>query len=64
VRPLRPPTLDQILPTEAEEVASIGALRCGSQPGEKLGHEVIDNPTISAGCGVVELVHDHVVKLV
>jgi len=57
-------TEHQILPTEAEEVASIGALRCSGQPEEELGLEVIDNPTISAGCGVVELVHDHVVKLV
>ena len=56
--------VDEVLLTQAEEVAAVGALGGGGEAEEEAGVEVVEDAAVGGGRGVVELVHDEVVEVI
>ncbi len=54
--------VDEVLLTQGEEVAAVGALRRGGEGEQELRAEVVDEAAVRRGRGVVELVHHDVVE--
>src|SRR5262249_8575691 len=57
-------TIDEVLAAQGEQVAPVRPLRGRGKAEEKLRLEVVHQPPVGSGRGVMELVHDDVVESV